>query len=122
CELARERKAEARPAEALRRGGVCLAEFLEQFGLLLRSHANAGVGDGELDEVAAAAQLARRKLHLPRFGEFAGIAQKVEQDLPQRHGVTGKGAEVFWGMDDDAVPVRPGKLSGGADALVDQRC
>src|SRR5262249_31442385 len=59
-ELAREGKAKPRAAEALRRGGIGLAELLEQLSLLLRRHANAGVGDGELDEVAAIAHLACR--------------------------------------------------------------
>jgi hypothetical protein len=59
----------------------------EQLCPLLRGHADAGVGDGELDEVAAIAHLACRKLDLARFAELAGIAQKVEQDLPQPHRV-----------------------------------
>src|SRR5262249_12686435 len=121
-ELAGDGKAEPGSAEALSGRGIGLAELLEQLWLLLRGHADTGVGDGELDEVAAIAHLARRKLHLARFGEFAGIAQKVEQDLPQPHGVHGQCAEVLLGIDDEAVLVLLGKLSGGADDLVDQRC
>jgi hypothetical protein len=59
-----------RAAEALRRGGVGLAELLEQLGLLFGSHADASIGDGELDEAAAIAHLACGKLdsisRLPR--------------------------------------------------------
>jgi hypothetical protein len=33
--------------------GIGLGEFFEQLCLLLRRHADAGVGDGELDEAAA---------------------------------------------------------------------
>src|SRR5262249_38850902 len=84
-ELAREGKAEPCAAEALSGRGIGLGELLEQLSLLLRTHADAGVGDGKLDEVAAIAHLACRKLDLARFGEFAGIAQQVEQDLPQPH-------------------------------------
>jgi hypothetical protein len=42
--------------------------------LLLRGHANAGVGDGKFDEAPAVAHLACRKLDLARFCELAGIA------------------------------------------------
>jgi hypothetical protein len=57
-ELARDSEPEPGAAEALSGRGIGLAEFLEQLDLLLRRHANAGVGDGELDEVAAIAHLA----------------------------------------------------------------
>src|SRR5262245_65994655 len=52
-ELAREGKSETRAAEALRGHPIGLAELLEQLGLLLRSHANAGVSDRELDPAAS---------------------------------------------------------------------
>src|SRR5215469_15851348 len=78
-ELAREGKPEPRAAEALSGRGIGLAELLEQLRLLLRGHANAGIGDGELDEVAAIGHLACRKLNLAFLGELAGIAQQVEQ-------------------------------------------
>src|SRR5215469_953117 len=120
-ELAGEGKAKPRAAEALSGRSVSLAELHEQLGLLLRRHANAGVGDGELDDGAAIAHLACRKLDLARFGEFAGIAQKVEQDLPQPHRIDGQYAEVLLGVNDEAVLVLLGKLSGGVDDLVDQR-
>src|SRR5262249_55425225 len=120
-ELAREGKAEPRTAEALSGRGIGLAEFFEQLGLLLRRHADAGVGDGKLNEVAAIAYLACRKLHLARFGELAGIAEEVEQDLPQPHRIDGQCAKVVLGLNDEAVLVLLGKLSGGADDLVDQR-
>jgi len=44
-----DERAEACATEILRGRGIGLAEFLEQLGLLLRSHADAGIGDGELD-------------------------------------------------------------------------
>src|SRR5262249_34306906 len=89
--------------------------------LLLRGHADAGIGDGELDETAAIADLACRKLDLARFGELAGIAEEIEQDLPQPHGIDGRCSEVLWSVNDEAVLVLLGKLSGGADDVVDQR-
>src|SRR5262249_7985599 len=114
--------AEPRAAEALRGRGVGLAELLEQLCLLLRGHADTGVGDGELDEVAAIAYLACHKLDLASFGELAGIAQQIEQDLPQPHGIDSQLSEVFLGLEDKPVLVLLGKLAGGADDLVDQRC
>jgi hypothetical protein len=69
------------------------------------------IRDGELDEVAAIAHLACRKLDFARFGEFAGIAEKVEQDLPQPHGVHAQCAEVLLGVNDEAVLVLVGEQS-----------
>src|SRR5262245_64270309 len=77
-ELAGDGKAEPGAAEALRGRGIGLAELLEQLGLLLRGHADPGVRDGELDEVATIAHLACRKLDLACFGELARIAEEVE--------------------------------------------
>src|SRR5215472_14939010 len=119
-ELAGDGEAETGAAEALRGRGISLAELLEQLRLLLRRHPDAGIGDGELDEVAAIAYLACRKLDLARLGELAGIAQQIEQYLPQPHGVYGQCPEVLLGVDDEAVLVLLGKLSGGAEHLVDE--
>jgi hypothetical protein len=70
-ELAREGKAESRPAEALSGRGIGLAELLEQLSLLFRSHADAGVGDGKLDEAAA-------------IDAGAAAAREPRWDLPAR--------------------------------------
>src|SRR5439155_13340986 len=95
-ELAGDGKAEPRAAEALRGRGISLAELLKQLCLLLRGHADAGVGDGELDEVAAIAHLACRKPDLASLGKLKGIAQQVEQDLPQPHGSTLNAPRFSW--------------------------
>jgi len=50
AKLAGDGKAKTSAAEALRGRGIGLAELLEQLCLLLRGHADAGVGHGELDE------------------------------------------------------------------------
>src|SRR5260370_32340534 len=50
CELAREGKSEPSAAEALRGCGIGRAELLEQLGLLLRGHTDAGLGDAALDQ------------------------------------------------------------------------
>src|SRR5262249_21596238 len=80
-ELAGDGETETGAAETLRGRGISLAELLEQLGLLFGRHTDAGVRDGELDELAAIAHIACRKLDLARFGELAGIAQQVEQYL-----------------------------------------
>src|SRR6516165_3987257 len=121
-ELARDGKAEPRAAEALSGRGIGLGELLEQLRLLLRGHANTGVSDRELDPVATVGDPARPQPDLAFLGELAGIAQQVEQYLPQPHGVHGQRAEVVLGVNDEAVLVLLGKLSSGADDLVDQRC
>src|SRR5262249_43504114 len=95
---------------------ISLGEFLEQLCLLLCGHADAGIGDSELDEAAAVAHLACRKLDLARFGELARIAEEVEQDLPQPHGVHGEHAQVLLSVNGEApqdqlVPFHPGQSS-----------
>src|SRR5215471_2004613 len=121
-ELAGDGKAEPRAAEALRGRGVSLAELVEQLCLLLRSHANASVSDGELNPATSVGDPTRLQLDLTLFGELAGIAQQVEQYLPQPHGVHGEDTQVLLRVDNETVLVLLGKLSGGADDLVDQRC
>src|SRR5262249_11532320 len=102
--------------------GIGLAELLEQLSLLLRCHANASVSHRELDPVATVGDPARLQPDLAFPGELTGIAEEIEQYLPQPHWVDGQCAEVLLGVDDEAVLVLLGKLSGGADDLVDQRC
>ena len=65
--------------------------------------------------------LLRPQLDLAVLGELAGIAQQVEQDLPQPHGVDGERAEILRGLDDEAVLVLLGKLARSTDNLFDQR-
>ena len=113
--LARDGKAQAGAAEALRGRGVGLGEFLEQFRLLLGRHADAGVGDGELDEARAVARPARGKLHLARVGELAGIAEQIEQDLAQPHRIDGERPEILLLLDQQAILVLFGQLPSGAD-------
>src|SRR5215813_6053228 len=121
-EFARDSEPEPRSPEALSGRGIGLAELLEQLCLLLRGHPDAGVGDGELDDVAAIAHFACRKLDLARFGELTRIAQQVQKYLPQPHGVHRQCAEVLLDFNDEAVLILLGKLSRGADDLIDQRC
>jgi hypothetical protein len=81
CELARESKAEPRPAVAARGQGICLGEFLEQFRLLFGGQADAGIRDGKLDPVASVGHLAHPQGDLALFRELTGIAQQIEQNL-----------------------------------------
>ena len=79
-ELASDGKTKAGAAETLRGRGIGLGELLKQLRLLLRRHADAGIGDRELDEAAAIAHLACRKLDLALLRELARIAQQIEQN------------------------------------------
>src|SRR5262249_13672827 len=97
------------PPELLRGCGVGLAELLEQLCLLLMSHANAGVSDRELDPVATVGDLARPQPDLTFLGELTGIAQQVEQNLSQPHGIDGQCPEVLLGVNNEAVLVLLGK-------------
>src|SRR5262249_11258007 len=110
-QLAGDGKAEPGPAEALSGRGISLAELLEQLSLLLRSQANARIGDRELDPATSVGDPARMHPDLAFLGELAGIAQQVEQNLPQPHGVHGQCAEVLLGIDDEAVLVLLCQLS-----------
>src|SRR5262249_61841527 len=93
-ELTGDGKAEPRAPETLCSRGIGLGELLEQLGLLLRGHADSGVGHGKLDRVASVCHPARPQRDLALLGELEGIAQQVEQYLPQPDGVDGEGAEV----------------------------
>src|SRR5262249_51873394 len=104
-ELAGDGKPEPRTAEALSGRGIGLTEVLEQLSLLVRSHADSCVGDRELDPVATVSDPARLQPDLALFGELAGIAQQVEQYLPQPHGVHGQCAEVLLGVNHEVVLV-----------------
>src|SRR5262249_44859550 len=73
-ELAREGKAEPRPAVAPRGQGIGLGEILEQLRLLLRRHADAGIRDRKLDPVASVRHLAHPQRNLALLRELAGIA------------------------------------------------
>jgi hypothetical protein len=48
------------------------------------------------------------------FREFAGIAQQVEQNLLEPHGIRIEYAHVLLRFDDEAVLILLGELSGGA--------
>src|SRR5262245_582461 len=82
--LAGDSEPETSAAVALRGRGIGLDELLEQLRLLLRSHADAGVGDCELDPVATVGDPARPQPDLAFLRELAGIAQEIEQNLSQR--------------------------------------
>src|SRR5262249_47761964 len=63
-----------------------------------------------------------RKFDLASFGELTGIAEEIEQYLPQPHGVHRECAEVLLDFNDEAILVLLGKLSGGFDDILDERC
>src|SRR5262249_50747562 len=111
----------ASAAETPCRQGIGLSEFGEQLRLLLRRHADAGIGDRELDPVAAVYDLSCLQRDLALLCELAGVAQEVEQDLAQPHGIDRDRAQALLRLDDKTVLVLLGELARGADDLVDQR-
>src|SRR6516164_6068377 len=111
-QLAGDGEPEPSAAETLRGRGISLAELLEQLRLLLRGHADAAVLDRKLDPAASVGDPARSQGDLTFLGKLAGIAEEIEQYLPQPHGVDGQCAEVLLGVNDEAVLVLLGKLSG----------
>ena len=105
-----------------RRRGVGLHEFLEQTADLLGAHADAGVGDGELDPRSAGIfDLRYAQHHLAGLGEFAGVAQQVEQDLAQPHAVGLYRTEGLGTLEGEPVAVRLGERPGQADHLFQYR-
>ena len=98
-----------------------MSEFREKLRLLLRCHADAGVADCKLDPVAAVGDLSRRELDLALLGEFASVAQQVEQDLPHPHGIGNQRTQVLLHLDNEPIAVLLRELAGGADDLIDQR-
>ena len=100
---------------------VGLGELREQLGLLRGRHADAGIGHSKLDPVAPVHDLVYPQLDLALRGKLAGIAQEIEQDLPQPHGVDGERPELLLGFDHETVLVLLGELARGADYFVDQR-
>jgi hypothetical protein len=55
--------------------------------------------------------IAYAERHFAVFGELAGIAQKIEQDLLEPHRVGGEGAQVLLRVDDETVLILVGELT-----------
>ena len=83
AEALRDRQPQARAAVLARRAGVGLAEFLEEPRHLVRRHADAGVRDTPADTRPRRQRDALRlQRDRPLLGKLAGIAEQVEQALP----------------------------------------
>src|SRR4029079_14641071 len=90
------REPESRAAIFPRGRRVDLREVLEQAARLLRGHPDPGVADPEANPFAAVVRLAQCvEPNGPTLGELAGVAQEVEQDLPQPGQVAPDHAEVW---------------------------
>jgi hypothetical protein len=94
-ELARDGKPEAGAAKALRGRSIDMtadqqAKLFEEF--------TAAVSYRELDPVAPVDYPPRPQLDFALLGELASIAQQIEQDLPQPHGV-----QIGRGLDREPV-------------------
>jgi hypothetical protein len=60
-------------------------------------HSTAG---GELDPVAPVGHLSHSQRDLALLGELAGIAQEIEQNLPQPQWIGADGADISLAIDD----------------------
>ena len=122
AEAARDRQAEAGPAILACGGGVALGEFLEQPPQLFRRHPDAGIGHGNRDAILP---LMRDPAHSQNYAavlrELAGVAQQIEKNLPNPHGVGFDGREVAWTFYGQAILVLLGERACGADDFFDQR-
>src|SRR5580765_7595122 len=82
AKLFRKRQAESSAAVATRSGIVGLSEGAEQFGHLLRGHADAGVFYAEDEPIGAVARFAAGgERHDAALRELAGVAEQVENAL-----------------------------------------
>src|SRR5215813_3669060 len=61
------------------------------------------------------------QLNLPLLGKLAGIAQQIEQDLPQPHGIDYQAAEIVRAFDHEAILILLCQLPRGADDVLKQR-
>ena len=68
------------------------------------------------------ATLRARSLTSPSLVNLQALLNRLSSICRKRMGSTVNATEVFLGVNDEAVLVLLGKLSGGADDLVDQRC
>ena len=75
-------------AEALRRGGVGLAEFPEQLRLLLRGRPDTAVGHGHLDPVAPVDQPSRLELDLALLVNLQALLNRLNRICRRRMGST----------------------------------
>jgi hypothetical protein len=81
---------------------------------------DAAVRNGKLDPAASVRHLAHSQRDLALFRELAGIAQEIEQNLLEPHGVRVERAQVLLRFDGEAILVLLGELSRGANDLVDE--
>jgi len=68
--------------------------------------------------VMSVRHLAHPERNLALLRELAGIAQEIEQNLLEPHGVCGERAQVLLRFDDEAVLVLLSELSRGTDDLI----
>ncbi len=110
CEPPTDGEAQARAAVLSRGGTVRLNELLEQFVHLLVAQTDTGVRDFEDDPFTVVLPVARyRKRHFAILREFAGIAQKVEHNLPQPGHVGAQHTDIVGDVHHEPVAIPVGK-------------
>ena len=75
-----------------------------------------GVRDGEFDPIPAVRDLAHAQRDLAFLRELAGMAQEIQQNLLEPHGISGDGAQVLLAIDNEPVVVLLCELSVEAGA------
>ncbi len=113
----RDGETEAGPAEPAGRRLVGLREALEQPAQLFRRHADPRVDDPELQHRGIASAIAADlEGQLPVLGEFRGIAQEVEEALPQLDDVGLHRADIGRDLHDERIALLADQsLHGGLD-------
>ena len=102
------------------RGSVGLCEGLEQLAHLLRCHANAAVADAKDEMSRAVGPLpGDAQRDGPLVGEFAGVAEQVEQRLAHLGRVRAHGAEVFGALHGERVAILLHERLDGVDHVLD---
>ena len=82
-QVAANSEAQARAAVFSRRGGIGLAERLEQLGALFGSHPAADIAyfETQPQPIFPGIGHTRAHQHLPLVGEFDGVATQIDEDL-----------------------------------------
>jgi hypothetical protein len=73
-----------------------LREFLEQLGLLLGCHADAGIGNGNLDPVATIHHLFDAQLNPPSLVNLQALLKRLRRICRSRMGSMISGPKCGW--------------------------
>ena len=115
-EVGADRQAEAGAAETAGGGAVGLFEGLEQAGDFVRTHADAGVADPQLQHVALDAGIQGDR---SVFGELDRVAEQVDEHLRDAQRIAQAAGRQAVFAHFEAQPAFEGALGGEGDDVVD---